>query len=180
MKNPPILFLDCETLGLDLAAPIWEVAAIRVGDTGMVEDVLTMFVEHDPADWVQTLPASFQDDYERRYSADQAKTEAKVVRALAMMITPGTVVAGSNPSFDMQRLEPIAEKHSMTLPWHYRPEDIPTLARGWLYGRGVYPAPPWKSDFISQACGVDPRDYDRHTALGDCEWALALWRAVSS
>jgi hypothetical protein len=38
--------------------------------------------------------------------------------------------------------------------------------------------PPWDSDELSLAVGVDPEQFDRHTALGDAKWAKALYEAV--
>lgn len=181
MKHPPLLIIDTETLGLD-DAPVWEVAAIRVDEDGQVADKYQAFVQHgDPSPWIDDLPASFSNDYENRYDSSIAVYPESVVLQIDKMAAGKALVLGSNPAFDMQRIETMARNAEMPIPgYHYHPEDIPTLARGWLYGRGVYPAPPWKSDFISQVCGVDPRDFDRHTAMGDCEWTLALWRAVSS
>lgn len=34
MKNPPLMFIDIETLGLDKAAPIWEIAVIKIWPSG--------------------------------------------------------------------------------------------------------------------------------------------------
>ena len=42
------------------------------------------------------------------------------------------------------------------------------------------PSRDWKSDQISLACGVDPADFARHTAMGDCEWIRALYDRVAS
>jgi hypothetical protein len=138
-------------------------------------------IKHDPGDWAQTLPPSFQDDYEARYDAEKAVDPATAMRNLLALIDPGTVICGSNVGFDMERVLRMCNRYGYGDPlWHYHPEDIPTLARGWLNGKGIFPAPPWKSDFISQACGVDVRDFDRHTAMGDVEWCLALYRKVTS
>lgn len=179
MKNPPILVIDVETLGLDIAAPVWDLGAIQVDTQGWVVARLDITIAHDPGDWAATLPPSFQDDYESRYHPSDAASPALAMRKLAMMVEPGTVVMGSNPSFDTARIERLVTQLGLPgLPWHYHPMDVPTLAHGWLCGKGVFPAPPWKSDFISQACGVDVNDYDRHTAFGDASWCLALLEKV--
>lgn len=182
MKNPPLLFLDIECIGLDIDAPIWDLGAILVDEQGKVFPDLrvNLMIKHDPGDRVRDLPQSFQDDYRSRYDEKMAMEPLFVMQRLLALITPGTVVCGSNPHFDMERIQRLADILQFgALPWHYHPEDIPTLARGWLNGKGIFPAPPWKSDFISQACGVDVRDFDRHTAMGDVEWTLALWRKVN-
>jgi len=180
MKNPPLLFLDVETLGLDIAAPVWELGAIQVDTDGRAVGELDITIAHDPGNWVATLPPSFQDNYENRYHPDGAASPILAMRKLAIMVEPGTIVMGSNPSFDTARIERLVAQLGLPDPlWHYHPMDIPTLAHGWLCGKGIFPAPPWKSDFISQACGVDVRDFDRHTAFGDAQWCLALYRKAT-
>lgn len=180
MKNPPLLFLDTETLGLDIEAPIWDVGAILLSGTGHVEAQFNNQIKHDPGAWVQTLPESFQEDYDHRYSRRIAIEPHDAVMRLGKLINPGTVVCGSNPSFDMTRLERLADQISApAFTWHYHPIDIPTMAHGWLCGRGVFPAPPWKSDQLSQFCGVDPKSFPRHTAMGDAQWCLSLYRAIT-
>jgi hypothetical protein len=39
--------------------------------------------------------------------------------------------------------------------------------------------PPWKSDELSRACGVEPPGGDRHTALADAKWALRWYDAIT-
>lgn len=177
--HPPLLFLDTESLGLG-DAPLWEVAAIYVNEYGGIRSQFSMFLKHDAGDWFDTLPEPFQEDYLSRFVPDEAIDPVKAVLKICKYLQPGTIVCGSNPSFDTSRLERIAVNAEIPAPsWHYHSEDVPTLARGWLNGKGVYPAPPWKSDIISQMIGVDPREFDRHTAMGDCEWSLAMWERVT-
>jgi hypothetical protein len=38
--------------------------------------------------------------------------------------------------------------------------------------------PPWKSADLSRAVGVNPEDFEKHTALGDARWAKAIYEAV--
>lgn len=189
-KHPPLLFLDTETLGLG-AAPIWECSGFRVVD-GKVQNAsfIQMFVEHDELDadgtpWVDSLPPSFTDDYQKRFiDANPLRmSQRDAVNAVRWASRDKAIVCGSNPSFDMERLEKMAIDNgveSLEGAWHYHAIDVPTLAHGWLLGKGIDPAPPWKSDFLSQACGVNPKDFDRHTAMGDCKWSWELWKAITS
>lgn len=40
--------------------------------------------------------------------------------------------------------------------------------------------PPWRSDDLSRACGVEPpSEEDRHTALGDARWAMRWYDAMT-
>jgi hypothetical protein len=72
--------------------------------------------------------------------------------------------------------------------WHYHLIDVEALAAGWL-AAGIDPddppaptqdscQPPWNSNELSLAVGVDPEQYDRHTALGDARWARDIYDAV--
>ena len=178
MTNAALLFVDTETLGLDMDAPIWDLAAIRVN--ALTERRIDLRIMHkaDP-ERLAALPPAFQDDYDSRYSVGSSVHPQQAMYALSALITPGTIVCGSNPSFDMARLERLAGKHNISLPWHYHPIDVPTMAHGWLCGKGIYPTPPWKSDLLSQFCGVNPKEFGRHTAMGDARWCLALWRKIT-
>lgn len=85
--------------------------------------------------------------------------------------------------------------------WHYHVIDVEALAAGWLARTrkmqaagyieseiavrlnrdpivGIAPHPPWNSTELSLAVGVDPNDFDRHTALGDAKWAKAIFETV--
>lgn len=179
MKHPPLLFLDTECLGLG-DAPIWEVAAVRIDANGLMRQQWTGFVEHDPDEataWLKLLPKSFRDDYERRYVRADAVSRQKAAEKISYLSTGGAIVVGSNPDFDMTRI--IALSSLVSMEWHYHPIDVPTLVHGYLLGKGIMPAPPWKSDFLSQTVGVDPKAFDRHTAMGDVSWCMAMWAAVT-
>ena len=63
-----LVFMDTETLGLELDSPIWEFAAIR-REPGGQESRLHMFINHNPARMSIDLPESFRADYEKRWQA---------------------------------------------------------------------------------------------------------------
>ena len=64
--------------------------------------------------------------------------------------------------------------------WHYHPCDVPTMAIGWLTGaEGATPTRPWKSDELTRLIGLDPDDYKRHTAMGDCLWTRDLYDSIT-
>lgn len=176
MKHPPLLFLDVEALGLG-EAPVWEVAAARI-DFGWKMQHWEAFVQHDPHDMDPNLPQAFRDDYLARYAPTQAVPTSYVSERIGRMAEGGAIVCGSNPDFDMTRIAAMNPAEKM--PWHYHPMDIPTLVHGYLLGKGISPAPPWKSDLLSQMVGVSPKDFDRHSAMGDVMWTLAMWKAVTS
>jgi len=74
-------------------------------------------------------------------------------------------------------------------PWHYHLIDVENLAVGYLFGRHPVtqalkvPDPvlalPWDSDRLSEQVGVTPPTDERHTAMGDVRWAMALYDACT-
>lgn len=176
----PIVFLDTETLSLDSRAPIWEFAAIRVEPDGETETI-SFQIRHEPGDWVKTLPEWFQEDYQHRYSRATAIGSFEAAVRIGQ-ITHGAIVVGCNPGFDLDsgRLEELLSRHGFTPAWHYHPLDTAAMALAWLWGRGVRPPQPWKSDELSRLIGVDPAQFDRHTAIGDVLWCHAQWTKMQA
>ncbi|WP_255775020.1 hypothetical protein [Mycobacteroides abscessus] len=191
-----IVFMDTETLGLDPLAPVWEFAAIRRYENG-IEAKYHCFIDHDPAFWLDLLPAQFQEDYKARFDAQQALKRADAAEMIHTA-TDGAHVVGAVPSFDTERLARILNQTGWGAPpWHYHLIDIENVVTGYLHGvaaraidearmRGEEPdpalvnrpGPPYKSDDLSRAVNVDPNDFDRHTAMGDVLWTRAQWDAV--
>ena len=99
------VFLDCETLGLDRHAPIWEFAAIRIEDDGAESAREHFQILHDPnahgINWLATLPEWFQRDYAARFKASTALTPAEAAHRVSKIVAGQAVIAGSNPGFDM-------------------------------------------------------------------------------
>lgn len=180
--TPDITFLDVETMGLDIAAPVWEFAAIRRESDGcwICNNKIEMFIQHDPAHWLDDpdWPDSMKADYRARFDPATALPEVKAAEIIASYVDGGAVIHASNPGFDMERLERLLRRNGIEPGWHYHPVDVPTLAQGYLAARRELPEGPWKSDTLSKAAGVDPADYDRHTALGDVLWTQALYDIV--
>jgi hypothetical protein len=63
--------------------------------------------------------------------------------------------------------------------------DVEALAAGYIAEKSApdeelrtVAVPPWDSTDLSRAVGVEPREFDRHTALGDAKWARAIYDAV--
>lgn len=185
-----ICFVDIETLGLERTAPVWEFAAIRLGADG-TEDRCELQVIHQEGRWLESLPEQFVDSYRARFDVQNALPPAQVARAVDA-ITAGAIIAGSNPSFDMGRLEQLMDRFGITPSWHYHPLDIPSMAAGYmglgrLAAQAISAIPSelsrplaWKSDDLSLGINVNPSDYARHTAMGDVEWCLAQWHSMTA
>lgn len=102
----------------------------------------------------------------------------------------GAHLVGAVISFDEERLRRLLRRHHACPTWHYHLIDVEALAAGWLGGRyeddefaapdddGACYRPPWNSDRLSEAIGIDPTRFDRHTALGDARWARAIYDVV--
>lgn len=118
---------------------------------------------------------------------------AEVAAFLAFQLD-NAIVVGANPGFDIDFIRPFLHRHGWAYTAHYRPICITGFAAGYLFGKATatsriasaeppssFPAAlnlPWSSNAISAEVGVNPDDYDRHTALDDCRWALAQLDAV--
>lgn len=177
---PDLLFLDTETLGIDPYAPIWELAALRRDETTVEETELHMLVQHTDADkWLAELPEQFRADYLTRYSADNAVTIDEAVERLVSFASGRPLLIGSNPGFDSERIRrQWLEQRGVSEPWYYHLEDIASIVKGYLAARKALDFTMVKSDTMSKAIGVDPDDYDRHTAMGDVLWTRDQWDVV--
>jgi hypothetical protein len=174
-----IVFMDTETLGLHPDAPIWEFAAIRRTSDG-AETSFHCFIDHYPLPWYDHLPEQFQQDYQARYHPSEAVTLWTAAHSV-VEATEDAHIVGAVPSFDTVRLSKLLEGCHAGFdyaPWHYHLIDVENLVVGWLAARGKLLLPPWKSDELSLAVGVDPEQFDRHTAMGDVLWVKAQYDAV--
>ena len=114
-------------------------------------------------------------------------------------LTAGCHRVGAVVSFDEERLRRLLHRNEILHRWHYHLVDVEALAAGWLAGsftacqsvgdpeadgptvkEARLAVPPWDSNALSLAVGVDPEDFDQHTALGDAKWARAIYDAVMS
>lgn len=98
-------------------------------------------------------------------------------------LTTGAELWGSNPAFDMRHLAELIHLHGLEPGWHYHPNDVPTMARGWCAAKNIIPTATRpdgriRSDDWSRAIGVDPDGFGRHTALGDCRWVRAQYQLM--
>lgn len=188
--DSPVVFVDTETTGLDLVDDeIWEFAALRRNPDGTKEQ-LAIQIKHSQYKAV-SLPDKFRQDYAARYNPDTAWDPAHAAALIATMLSPeldaeGAIIGprpmiiGAVPSFDMPRIDLFLRKH-LPLPvaqWHYHIVDIETLIVGYLFGCGVETAHPWDSNRLSVMVGVDPDDFERHTAWGDVMWCAAQYDSL--
>ncbi len=202
-----VCFVDIETTGLDPDYhEVWEVALITpvVGATpaedGWNEQIWQLPVDLSKADPMALNVGRFHD---RRLPADSLVPLATFASEF-VRDTRGLHLAGAVVSFDAERLWQLLRNNGECPMWHYHLVDVEALAAGFIAGsraalatsvqhtseafwagsltwaavEGPDPWPPWKSNDLSRAVGVNPDDFDRHTALGDARWAKAIYEAV--
>jgi len=100
-----------------------------------------------------------------------ARDRAHLARELAQL-THGRHLAGMAPAFDAERLGRLLRSMNVAPSWDYHLVDLEALVAGSL---GL--PPPWRSTELSRKLDVEPDDFERHSALGDCRWALAVYQA---
>lgn len=182
-----LVFMDTETLGVHVDAPIWEFAAVRrksLGGELAAEQSLHIQIHHYADPWLtgdDPLPEQFQADYRARFRYADAVGQSEAAQMIAEFLQGRPHIVGAVPNFDTERIaRQLLRPAHIPEPWHYHLIDVENLVVGFLAGRSMLMEPPWKSDDLSRAVGVDPDQFARHTAMGDVRWAMAQYDAVMS
>jgi len=181
-----VVFLDCETTGLDPRRHVpWEVAIVEPDGTEHVwcwrpaEEFMAQ------ADQKALDIGRFR---ERAPLIRNAKIEQMAASEVHRLLE-GNVIVGSNPHFDVTMLTAWLYDHGRDWNAHYRPVCAVTMAAGWLRGRNSMMAAggfgaelleePWRSYDISRACDVEPPSDDAHQALADASWVKRLYERIT-
>lgn len=177
--SAPLVFMDTETTGLAIDDDIWEFAAIRRDPDG-TEVEYHAFVDHDFGR-CSHLPISFRDDHYDRYLQHRSISVPEFVTLVQDIFRNGKPhVVGAVPNFDTERIAHLCRALKRGIPkWHYHLIDVENLAVGYLAATLGTFAPPWDSNGLSAAVGVDPDQFERHTAMGDVRWAMAIYDVVT-
>lgn len=173
-----LAFIDTETTGLDPDRhEIWEVGLIlRYEDGDESETTWQLPVDLGQADAMALKIGRFHD----RRLLDSPATPLRTFANEFAEMTVGAHLVGAVVSFDEERLRRLLRAQGQCPMWHYHLIDVEVLVAGWLARDpdSMPVLPPWKSEDLSRLVGVDPDAFDRHSALGDAQWARAMYDAV--
>lgn len=185
-----LAFVDTETTGLDPDLhQIWEVGLI-VDDQ---ERRWFLSVDLGRADSFALKVGQFHDrhpdghDFTFTVAGSGYVHDRRTFAREFAKLTYGRHLVGAVVSFDAERLSKLLKANGACPEWHYHLVDVEALAAGWLLGQSHdsgeatdlhVAVPPWNSNELSLAVGVDPANFDRHTALGDARWAKAIYDIV--
>lgn len=162
-----LAFVDTETTGLDPDRhEIWEVGLI----VDEMEHQWFLPVDLGSADAIALKVGGFHD----RYQCGPNPTPLDEFSAEFASLTRGRHLVGAVVSFDEERLRKLLRANGACPEWHYHLIDVEAMIVGRLRGAGI----PWKSDELSRTVGVNPDEFDKHTALGDARWAKAIYETI--
>lgn len=175
------VFVDTETTGLHRGYRAWEIALIQRGRDG-VDSPVTIFVDVADLDLANADPAAlavgrFDERHPQRGGSlgpGQVLLSGVDAAREVQQRTVGAQLCGVNTGYDVTPLDDLLARAGLKSRWFYVPLDLIVLTYGFLLGRGVAEVPR-SSEALSVACGVlPPSGADRHTAMGDAQWA-ARW-----
>lgn len=195
-----LAFIDVETTGLDpLVHEVWEVGLVlRDANNVDSEHLWQLPVDLAKADARALTVGRF---YERRWQQGTPNhspiNSAQLIQSSLTRwaqhfarMTHDVHLVGANPAFDSAFLQRLLRAGGACPGWSYHLIDIEALALGWCMGAGGdahavnrphpdwAPQPPWKSNELSIAVGVDPGEFNRHSALGDAQWVRAIYDKI--
>ena len=208
MTTPNIAFVDTETTSLKRGKRIWEVAIIlrrhRQVGTPAFEDSEHHYIIEDVnlynAD-IKSLEIGGFFERHKRVGHSRGYTEAVFAEEAFRMLHEATIV-GNVPNFDTDGFEAMFCRHNLIPTWHYHLLDVENLIVGYI--RGLQHAieesggwtedsplteqydhiqlydcqPPWNSEELSRIIGINPNNYERHTAMGDARWVRDSYNMV--
>lgn len=178
-----LAFVDTETTGLEDYDHVWEIAVVRCRPDGKLRQQLYTQVRHKGY-LAAGLPPEFQADHAARYDESLAVTPARAAEVVREILA-GTTLVGVNPAFDSRMLSQLVEGQGYSVTWDYRVIDLAAMSLAALARTDTPVKLPWRSDDLARAVGVPDTDllgdpmWDRHTALGDVEWSMAWWHALT-
>jgi hypothetical protein len=187
----PLAFIDTETDGVHPGKRPWEIAIIRREPDGR-EIEWSAFIEIDlsTADPFGLRVGRFYgrhpkgrvlatSDLDVVPDLDYEEWPTRGAAHVVARLTHGAHLVAATPSFDAEVFDRLLRDHGLAPAWHYHLIDIGVLAMGALAAKGQVFRPPYKSDELTEALGVElATDEERHTAMGDTRWVKRVYDAV--
>ena len=190
----PVVFLDTETISLQRDwRHVWEIGMITAEGDEYHVFLNVPLAEADPialniGGFHERHPTQgFHTTHEYRKDKKYSVCVHKEVAEWVARFTWGKHLVGAVPSFDEERVNGLLRANGQIPGWHYHLVDIEVMIVGYLASKAKIDArpdlldlatPPYRSEDLSRAIGVDPDQFERHTALGDCRWNKAMYDAV--
>lgn len=197
-----IVFFDTETTGLHPGRRIWDLGLV-IRESGQPDRELSIFIS--PVDLSDADPMGLRIGhfYERHPFYNRGSvapidknamvmTEERAALALEYEVRGATIV-GMVPDFDTTGGKDMLRRHGLLWNAHYHLMDVENMLVGYLAGHvqatvlagrpdeqtAAIVTPPWNSDALARAVGVEPpSDDERHTALGDARMCVRIWDKV--
>jgi hypothetical protein len=125
-----------------------------------------------------------------RCQPGSADDDLAKVGAVIADLTWGRHLVGAVPDFDARMMRTFLRRHGRLEGWHYHLLDVEALAVGAIAEqvRGEQNpmadlfrakiAIPYKSTELGLHFGVETREAEKHTAMGDARWARDLYDAI--
>lgn len=188
--STPLVFIDTETDGVHPDRKVWEIAMIRRDDERTKSTHMFVEIDLSTADPFGLKVGGFYERHplgqnisEAMWDDDEHKRRVKSQREAAFRvakITHGAHLVGAVPHFDAEVLAKLLRSQGLTPSWHHHLIDVEAMAVGYISMRFDMPImPPWDSDEIGRQLGINPpSDDQRHTAMGDAEWAMSWYDAM--
>lgn len=187
-----IVFLDTETTGLHpTTRRPWEIAMIRREAGSVDARLLIQIVDVDlsHADKHALDIGRFRERHNSHVAASFGYLPESVAARQVDAFTADAQLAGVNINFDEVTLDAMLRRHGLMPRWDYHLIDLPSMALGYLHGRaeesGLFEfreaaALPYKSYDVSASCDVQPpKPAEQHTAMGDADWVMRWYDALT-
>jgi hypothetical protein len=185
MENAPICFVDVETISLERDhRHVWDVGLIYP-ENGVWKERSWLLADV-PIGESDPRALEIGQFFNRHGGAHTGTPRDRFAHDFSKL-TWGLHLVGAIPSFDEERLYRLLRANNACPGWHYHIIDIEAMLVGYLAAQARIDArpellelatPPYRSEDLSRAVGVDPDQFDRHTGLGDCRWTKAMYEAV--
>lgn len=168
-----VVFVDTETTGLDPDRhEMWDLAIVYENGEAISLHFPPMLRSAEP------MALRIGRYYERTADSEWHWHEARTWAPIVARTLDGVHLVGACPWFDAEFLRRWLDRWGEKGTWHYHHIDIEALAVGYLAAKGEAVDLPYHSKDLSRRIGVDPDQFEAHTAIGDARWAKAVYEKI--